>query len=109
MAKSANLNEDLQRFINEKQLHTQLGEIGFNRREIELIGKSITGTIAFIDYVVLPLMENRDEYMSVYYTHSNFGNALNYISRFLGNQTSEQDKEKVPASVVLRYLAAEVH
>jgi hypothetical protein len=109
MAKGGDLEEDLQRLINDRQLQTQLGKVGFNKRELELIGKAFAGTLAFIKHVVVPLLENRDEYAWVWLSTGNGGaGPWQFLNRKDGNQGSDDAEPHGLARVILSNLVAEV-
>jgi hypothetical protein len=109
MAKGGDLEEDLQRLINQRQLQTELGGIGFNKREMELIGKAFNGTLVFIKHVVLPLLENRDEYNWVWHSPGN-GDAgpWQFLNRKEGNQEPDDAEPHGLAREILSNLVAEV-
>jgi len=108
IAGGGNLEEDIQKLIKARQLQTQLSGISFTAREAELIGKSFQGITMFIDHVVVPLLEKRDDYYGVWLLHGNRVNHWGSIDGIFGSQTDKQEDKRVPARDILSHLVAEV-
>ena len=108
IANGGDLEEDIQKLIKARQLQTQLSGISFSAREAELIGKSFHGITMFIDHVVVPLLEKRDDYYGVWLLHRNRASPWGSVAGIFGNQTDKQDENLVPAREILSHMVAEV-
>jgi len=108
IANSGDLKEDLQRLINSRELQTELTEIGFNARETELIGEALSGVIRFLNSVILPLLEHREDYAWIWYELGSDANPLRSFSKVLGKQEALDEKPKVRAKEILGRLDAEI-
>jgi len=80
VANEGDLEEDLQRLINSSELQSQLCEVSFNPREAELIVKAVGQVLDFINNVIIPLLEKRDEYAGVWYIAGDYASSFRSLT-----------------------------